>query len=77
MILSRKPNLVTSSEVNIITRVVPDTDFEPGYRIPGYPGFENPDSDIRLDIRRLPDTGYPVGYPVFSIGFLIFFHMHS
>ena len=58
-------------------RVVPDTDFEPGYRIPGYPGFENPDSNIRPDIRRLPDTGYPagypVGYPVFSIGFLIFF----
>ena len=43
----------------IFIRVVPDTDFEPGY-----PGFENPDSD-------------PAGYPVFSIGFLIFFHMHS
>ena len=52
-----------------ITRVVPDTDFDPGYRIPGYPGFENPDSDIRPDIRRLPDTGYPV----FPIGFLMFF----
>ena len=58
-------------------RVVPDINFEAGYRIPGYPGFENPDSDIRPDIWRLPDTGYLAGYLVFSIGFLIFFHMHS
>ena len=57
----------------IIIRVVPDTDFEPGYRIPVYLGFEKPGSDIWSDIRRLPDTGYPV----FPIGFLIFFHMHS
>ena len=28
---------------SIQIRVVPDTDFKPGYRIPGYPGFENPD----------------------------------
>ena len=61
----------------IFFRVVPDTDFEPGYRIPGYPGFENPDSDIRPDIRRLPDTGWPAGYSVFPIGFFIFFNMHS
>ena len=50
--------------IQVYTRVVPDTDFEPGYT-----GFEKPDSDIRPDIRRLPDTGYPV----FPIGFLIFF----
>jgi len=38
----------------LIVRVVPDTDFEPGYQIPRYPSFENPDSDIR----RLPDIRF-------------------
>ena len=26
-------------DYKVSIRVVPDTDFEPGYRIPGYPGF--------------------------------------
>ena len=33
--------------VHVLDRVVPDTDFEAGYWIPGNPVFKKPDLDIR------------------------------
>jgi len=59
----------------VFNRVVPDTDFETEYQIPGYPVIKKLDSDIRPGIRygrildnrpdvrllKRLDTGYPAG----------------
>ena len=37
----------------IFYRVVPDADFEAGYRILGYPDFKKPDPDIRTTTSRI------------------------